>query len=362
MSCLEVFFGSIEQMKALDCLYELATIAATAGISLDEILRQSVRLLPPAMQYPDRANARITLRGNVYMTSTFQPGPMHHAADLIVNGEPAGGVEIAYSNNGSELPHSGFLPEEKKLVDTFARQLAIVIERRQMLMHGDRLATIGRLAAGMAHELNEPLTSILGFSQLMEKADDLSGQNRQDIKKIISATLYAREIIRHLGMFARQKTLEKSVLDLNTLIEKGLCMLGAGFRKNGITTVCNFDWDIPPIYANPAQLTQVLFNLVVNARQAMPDGGTLTIETAYHNETMSLLVDDTGIGMTEEIKKRIFEPFFTIRGAHEGTGLGLAIVREIIMSHNGSIEVASQIGRGTRFKVNIPVTAPLESQ
>jgi C4-dicarboxylate-specific signal transduction histidine kinase len=232
---------------------------------------------------------------------------------------------------------------------------------QQQLIHADRLATIGQLAAGVAHELNEPLGSILGFAQLIQKCPEIPKQAEQDVQKIIKASLYTREVIKKLMVFARQMPPKKAQVNLNQVVGEGLYFLESRCTKAGIEVVRQLAADIPEITADPAQLNQVLVNLVVNAVQAMPGGGTLTIRTKASNASVMLIVEDTGIGMGEETREKAFLPFFTTKDMNEGTGLGLAVVHGIVTSHGGSIDVKSELGQGTVFEIRLPVMEPGEA-
>jgi len=260
-----------------------------------------------------------------------------------------------------------FLKEERSLIDEVARQVGFIIERRedeeekarlqQQLRHADRLATIGQLAAGTAHELNEPLGSVLGFAELIKNSHRLPKQARSDLEKIIEAALHAREVIRKLMIFSRQMPTQRAAVHLNELVEKGLTFLESRCAKEGIRMVREMDRDLPEIVGDASQLHQVLVNLVVNAIQAMPHGGTLTVRTLKRNGEAELVVEDTGTGMSEEILKQIFVPFFTTKQVGQGTGLGLAVVHGIVTAHGGTIEVESKVGKGTRFRVRLPAGA-----
>ncbi|MCK4341367.1 MAG: hypothetical protein KAY37_06560 [Phycisphaerae bacterium] len=232
----------------------------------------------------------------------------------------------------------------------------------QQLIHADRLATIGQLAAGVAHELNEPLGSILGFAQLAKKCPELPSPAEQDIEKIVTASLYAREVIKKLMVFARQMPPRSTRVDLIQVVEDALYFLEAQCAKKDIEVVRELAPGMPEITADPAQLKQVLVNLVVNATQAMPHGGTLTVSTRSSGSSVFLDVKDTGIGMSKETLEKVFLPFFTTKDVNEGTGLGLAVVHGIVTSHGGSIDVESQVGQGTRFEIRLPLCGPEEAQ
>ncbi len=354
-----------ERVKELTCLYGIAQLAERPGISLDELLQRIVELLPPAWQYPDIAFARIVLDERRYFTAGFHDGGPRQKAVIVVDGEGRGIVEVGYARTNSKLDDGLFLKEEQSLIDEVARQVSLIIERRQaegekvklqeQLRHADRLATIGQLAAGVAHELNEPLGSILGFAQLAKKSPTITEQVRKDIEKIEAASLHAREVIRKLMMFARQMPPSKKRISLNKVVEEGLYFLEARCAKGGVELSLSLAPGLPELIADQAQLNQVLVNLVVNALQAMPDGGTLRVETFAEDGFVVLAVEDTGSGIDQQVRRQIFLPFFTTKDVREGTGLGLAVVHGIVTSHEGSIKVDSEIGQGSRFEVRLPI-------
>ncbi|KPJ48804.1 MAG: hypothetical protein AMJ41_04225 [candidate division Zixibacteria bacterium DG_27] len=357
-----------ERVKELICLYSIAQVVERQGPSLRRILQGIVELLPPAWQYPEITAGRITLDKRAYSTPGFRQEGQRQMTDIVVEGERRGVVEVVYLEEKPELDEGPFLREERNLIDTIARQVALIVERKkaeedgrklqEQLRHADRLATIGQLAAGVAHELNEPLGSILGFAQLAKKDPELPEQLSKDIERIITASLHAREVIRKLMIFARQMPTRKAQINLNDVIEEGLYFLGSRCTKAGIELKRVLTPDLPEITADRAQVHQVLVNLVVNSIQAMPKGGTLSIQTLTQGDHVSLVVEDTGIGMSQEVLKKMFVPFFTTKDIDEGTGLGLSVVHGIVTSHGGSIDVQSTVGSGTRFTVHLPLRAP----
>ncbi len=203
-----------ERIKELACLYDITEVVARPGISQKEILQSIVELLPAAMQHPEIAVARIIWDGRSYTTRVFHQSASKLAADIMIAEERRGGIEVAYLENKSAFDAVVFLREEQSLIDAVARHVAIIMERRQaesdrlnlqhQLQHADRLATIGQLAAGVAHELNEPLGNILGFAQLAKKSAGLPEQAAKDIDKVVAASLHAREVIKKLLIFVRQ--------------------------------------------------------------------------------------------------------------------------------------------------------------
>jgi signal transduction histidine kinase len=354
-----------ERIKEITCLYGIARVVAQPEASVAEIIQGIVELLPPAWLYPEITCARIVLNGQSYATEGFYESPYRQVADIVVHNEKVGFVEVVYLEKKLTLDEGPFLAEERSLIDSVAREMTIFYERlrakeekaalQDQLRHADRLATIGQLAAGVAHELNEPLGNILGFTQLAKKSPDLPAQVEHDLKNIESASLNAREIIKKLMTFARQLPPKKALVNLNDVVNDGIYFFEARCMKAGISLIRRLATDLPEITVDPGQINQVLVNLVVNAIHAMPEGGTLTVETRATEEGVCLRVEDTGTGMTEELTDQIFLPFFTTKDIDEGTGLGLAVVHGIVTSHGGKIAVETKVGKGTRFLIHLPL-------
>jgi two-component system NtrC family sensor kinase len=355
-----------ERIKEISCLYGIARVMARPDASFDAIIQEIANMLPAAWLFPEIACARIVLNGQSYETEGFRDSPHRQVSDIIVQGREVGFVEVAYLKKRINLDEGPFLAEERSLIDNVAREVAIYYERakaeeeksslQEQLRHADRLATIGQLAAGVAHELNEPLGNILGFAQLAKKSPDLPTQVQKDLKNIESASLHAREIIRKLMTFARQFPPQKSRVNLNDIVTDGIYFFEARCVKSDIQLVCRLAPDLPMITADPGQMNQVLVNLVVNAIQAMPSGGKLTVETRLTEDGVSVIVEDTGPGISDEITNQIFLPFFTTKDVNEGTGLGLAVVHGIVSSHGGQIRVETDLGKGTRFVIQLPLS------
>lgn len=355
-----------ERVKELTCLYGIALIAANNDTSLDEVLHGIVELLPPAWQYPNITSARIVLDNHEYMTEGFSETFERQSSDLLVSDSCRGAVDVVYSEKKPTLDEGSFLKEERSLIDAVARQVALLVERREaneeglklqgQLRHADRLATVGVLAAGIAHELNEPLGNILGFAQLMKKSKRLPVQEKGDVEKIEGASLHAREIIKKLLIFARQMPSQETRVNLNQVVEDGLSFLEPQLTKNDIELVRVLSPDLPEITADAGQINQILVNLTVNASQAMVKGGRVTIETHTREDSVVLVVTDTGAGMDKDVMERIYVPFFTTKDVGHGTGLGLAVVHGIVTSHGGFVNVESKVGEGTRFEVRLPLS------
>jgi signal transduction histidine kinase len=358
-----------ERVKELKCLYSLSKIAIEADNDLGALLSKTLSILPSAMQYPGLAEVCITVDKKVYATRGFKQSKYHISSPLIPEDKKRGMIEIGYKTDSrkKQKKHT-FLPEEKQLLHTVARELSMFINRgnaelekqklQLQLQHVERLAFVGELSAGIAHELNEPLGRILGFAQLIKKAGGMNEQQEQDVERIIKASLYTREIIKKLMIFSRQMPRQVASVNLNEVVANILYFIDMRFQSRRIKTIQRLDQNLPAIQADPVQMSQVLVNLITNAIHAMNLGGELTIATRRKDGGVSLFVKDTGHGMDSEVKKKIFEPFYTTKPVGQGTGLGLSVVQGIITAHHGKIAVTSKPGKGSTFEILMPLRQP----
>lgn len=353
-----------ERVKELTCMYSIANLAVSSGQSVDTFLQQTAELLPPAYLYPEITEARILFDGNSYATDGFVETAQSQTAVVVIGGLERGMVEVVYREPRPEMDEGPFLKEERHLLDSVAREVALIIERKQaeiehgrlqeQLRHADRLATIGKLAAGVAHELNEPLTGILGFSELLKEFPGMPPDALKDVERIESAALHGREVVRKLLLFARQISPRQRTVCINRLAREVAAFLKERCRQQDIRIQTQLDPALPPISADESQIRQVIMNLLVNALQAMENGGRLIIGTQSSADRITIYVQDTGGGIPDEIRDKIFLPFFTTKEVHEGTGIGLSVVHGIVKSHDGGIDVFNLPGGGTEFRVWLP--------
>lgn len=355
-----------ERVKELTCLYEMTRVTEESDLSIPEALQRIVLLLPPAWQFPQQAVARIVLDDREIHSEGWTAPQVAQKEPLEVREAPRGFVEVGYRLTPAS-PEEPFLPDELSLIRAVAAEVSLFIERREavhhrvqleeQLRHVDRLATIGKLAAGLAHELNEPLGAILGFAQLAAKSPDVGDAPRADLEKIVKATLHARDVVKQLQLFARQTTPRKQAVALNDLIEEILAMLTPRLAEKNAVLTCDLAADLPTLWADPVQMQQVVVNLVVNALQALADSGTIRVSTQDAPTGLLLTVEDTGRGMTADVRRRMFDPFFTTKDVGEGLGLGLSVVHGIVAAHGGTIQVFSEPDRGSRLEVLLPLKA-----
>jgi signal transduction histidine kinase len=245
--------------------------------------------------------------------------------------------------------------ELQKANEELALRLQQLAQAQDQLVQSRKMAAVGQLAGGVAHEVNNPLAVILGFAQGMERRVPEGDPLRLPVTSIVREALRCKNLVQELLTFSRtgKKTLEP--VDLNALVRATLVLVDARARTQGVQIVQDFAEGLPVIQANKTQLQQVLVNLGTNALDVMKAGGTLTIRTRRTDQgEISLAVEDTGGGIPEDVRPRIFEPFFTTKPVGEGTGLGLSLVYEIVQQHQGHIEVQSQAGRGTTMMIRLP--------
>jgi signal transduction histidine kinase len=359
--------GLIEKIRVLNCLYRISELVVDGTDAFEKTIQAIIDVVPQAFEYPEKVAAGIVLGETRYQSHGFESVKSSSQKSIVVNGEVRGQLEIGCIQDGSfALSAEGDCTiEENKLLEAVAKKVAYIIDRKetldkrrsleQQLRHADRLATIGELAAGIAHELNNPLGDILGFAQLASNHPDLDEDVYQDLVKIVKSTLYAREIIKKILYFGRQTHPKEAQTDLNKLIGEWIDVFEARCTKSGIQIVVERDEGLPTVNGDPAQLNQVLVNVVVNAIQSMPTGGTLTIRTMVQDGWVSIRVEDTGQGIEEENMNKIFLPFFTTKEVDEGTGLGLSVVYGIVNEHGGRIDVDSKKGHGSTFEIKFPI-------
>ncbi len=249
------------------------------------------------------------------------------------------------------------LQENLNKLEKFSRDLA---EAQEELVHAERLASMGQLAAGVAHEINNPLGTILIYASLMLRDLPPGDARREDLQLMVGETTRCRDIVAGLLNFARQGRLVTRETDLSALVEETLAQVERQQTFEKMDIVRDYAPDLPHLVIDGAQVRQVFLNLVVNAAEAMPEGGTLTVKTwlADDGQTARVSFTDTGRGIPEENLGRLFTPFFTTKQLGKGTGLGLPIAYGIVKMHRGQIEVQSKVGLGTTFTISLPLQVP----
>jgi signal transduction histidine kinase len=246
------------------------------------------------------------------------------------------------------------------------RDITKLKEAREQVIRAEKLASLGKLAATVAHEINNPLAAVLTYTRLMMKLMNrgrFTQERLEDIARYLSImeseTARCGEIAKNLLAFSRQSKITMETSGIKDIIEKTVALISHDLDMKNIQLIKEIEPNLPKIKCSPRHIQQALLNLLSNASEAMPHGGSLTVRAKHSkgNGFVEADICDTGCGIPEEDLKNIFEPFFTTKEEGKGVGLGLSVVHGIITRHNGSIEVESDLQKGTVFRVRLP-TAP----
>ncbi len=271
-----------------------------------------------------------------------------------------------------------FTPDELRLTEGIALQSAMAVENSRLfegvkeqmaelkrtqaqLVQSTKLAAIGELAANIAHEINNPLTTVLGFASFLAERIPPTDPMREELGLIQEEASRARDIVRDLLQFSRQRDFSPENADVNTVLEQVIAMVRRQGALNVITVEERYERDLPAVELDVSRIKQVFLNIINNAVYVMPNGGSLTVRTETANGGVRIAFADTGPGIAPEHRDRIFDPFFTTKPEVSGTGLGLSVSLGIVQSHGGTIEVETEVGRGTTFTVALPLRLEDES-
>jgi two-component system, NtrC family, sensor kinase len=240
---------------------------------------------------------------------------------------------------------------------SFNRMVETLQRTQEELLNKEKLASMGQLAAGVAHEINNPLGTILLFADTLHHEAGENDRWREDLRMIVQETLRCKKIVSDLLNFARQQDMLAQDSDVHDILRQAVNAVARQPSFAQVQIVTHSNPDLAHIQADASQLVQVLVNLLNNSAEAMPQGGTITMEArSQGGQTMEITVADTGEGIPEENLNKLFNPFFTTKPPGKGTGLGLSIVYGIIKMHRGQISVKSQLGKGTTFTITLPMT------
>jgi signal transduction histidine kinase len=249
---------------------------------------------------------------------------------------------------------------EEIMVPTETEQL------REQLLRAQRLSSVGTLASSVAHEFNNILTTLINYAKLGLRPDCADATKQQAFEKILKGSQRAAVIISSMLGFARNGSVQRELTDLVALLEEVLVLTDKDLSKHQIKTEKRYH-SRPKVPVVRGQIEQILLNLIINARQAMPKGGRLTLDVRENLKTQmaEVAICDTGVGIQPEQLRLIFEPFYTTKkpdsDGHGGSGLGLSVCRQIIEQHHGRIRVESVVGKGSKFTVKLPLDLPAEA-
>jgi two-component system NtrC family sensor kinase len=316
----------------------------------------------------------------LYFSTTRIIDPLHKmvlATQKIAKGDLSHKVDVQSKDEIGSLAGSFNQMTEhlkaanEKLID-WGRTLEKKVEERTKelreaqahLLQTEKLASLGKLAAGVAHEINNPLGGILIYSHLLLEDIDKDSPYYANLEKIVKETTRCKDIVKGLLEFARPKEPEATSTNVNELLDKSLSLVGSQSLFQNIRVEKQYAPDLPLIVADSAQLQQVFMNIILNAADAMRGEGSLKLSTSLDADgrNISIVFSDTGPGIKEEDMKKIFDPFFTTKEVGQGTGLGLSISYSIIRKHQGTIDVQSALGKGATFIVTLPVSGEIQDE
>ncbi|RME19555.1 MAG: PAS domain S-box protein, partial [Deltaproteobacteria bacterium] len=287
----------------------------------------------------------------------------------LIEGKPSeAGMEIHLRNREGQLVqivfHLALLKDHRGDADSIilvGQDLTPLRRLERQIIEAEKMASLGKLAAGIVHELNNPLTSISVYAEYVLKkleSGSLDSKDIEKVRKILEGANRIQKLTRDLVSYSRPAEEEPELTDLNEVVRQGISFCEHTIRKYDIVTNLELASDLPPLLAIRNQLLQVVINLVTNSCQAMEGGGELTVSTERRNDHVLLQVADTGVGIPDSHLNKLFEPFFTTKKSGQGTGLGLSIVARIVEHHRGRIEVESSSGEGTAFSIMLPLGGP----
>lgn len=318
------------------------------GYEREELLGKSVEMLIPG---PSRSDHRQHRAG-------FTKAPEARSM--------GGGRELfGLRKDGNEFPvEIGLTPIQTAKGMGVVASILDVTERKRLetrLRQAERLAELGTLASGMAHEIGTPMNVILGRAEYLLHRTADEGM-KKGLATIVTQVERITKVMNQLLTFARRRPSERRAVDLGEIVDDSLEMFEERIVHSRITVEKTIESSLPPVLADRDQLIQVLINLVMNSLHAMPEGGRLGLSVDREYRHVRLGVSDTGHGMPEEIRSKIFAPFFTTKDFGKGTGLGLTVVKGIIEEHGGTISVESVVDKGTTFWIRLPLEeAPLKT-
>jgi len=260
-------------------------------------------------------------------------------------------ARIVYDAQGKEIASVGIFVDLKERL-AMERKLR---ETQEKLLQSEKLAAMGRLTSQIAHELNNPLYGIMNTLELLKTEISPQSKRRKILDMALSETVRLTELLRKMLRFSKPDEEKKQATNVNIILDEILLLFGKQLQENSIRISTNFADNLEKVYASRNQLRQVFLNMIANARDAMPDEGTLTIKTFAKRDTVYIEITDTGIGIKEDNINKIFDDFFTTKNSVKDVGLGLSVCYEFVKEHGGNIRVSSEWGSGTTFTISLPI-------
>jgi two-component system NtrC family sensor kinase len=349
-----------ERMKELTCLHIISQVLGQSNGLNENILKEILSSVKKAWQFDQDAIVEIQLSDFTIITSTLPESTVFQISTIYVPEKDNGFIKVHYP---APYTLNNFLEEEQSLLNTVAIEIGnyiskfYILEKKEQLSRTleriDRLSILGEMTAGIAHEINNPLSNILGYSELI-KMTNTDPEIDSDISTIINSVIYTREIVKKMMYFSGKMPHQSKIEKIKPIVTFALSFLKQNFQKKEIKSELHFKNDELTAKIDSVQLTQILFNLLINAIHASPYGSIIKTIIETDNENFFIIIEDQGHGIPDAIKQKVFEPFFTTKDANTGSGLGLSVVHEIVKNNNGDISIKNNIPSGTIFSVRLP--------
>jgi two-component system NtrC family sensor kinase len=320
------------------------------GYKAEEVVgKMNIRsIYPPGVAIAVMEKLRSPDFGGVGKLTTF---PMVHRRKdgELIEGDLS--ASLIYDEDGKEIASVGIFKDLRERL-RIERELH---EMQQALLQSEKLAAMGRLTSQIAHELNNPIYGIMNTLELLKTEIPPESKRRKILELSLSETQRLAEMLRNMLSFSKPEEEKRKPIKINELIEGILLVMERQMRESNIKVETYFNEGIPEVMASTNQMRQVMLNLIKNAKEAMPKGGTLTVRTNREDSKVLIHIQDTGVGIPEELRDKIFEAFFTTKQKVKGVGLGLSVCYGIIKDHGGEIRVESEVDKGTTFTIHLPI-------
>lgn len=352
-----------ERIKELTCLYSVSSLIRNNNFeNLELLLTEISTSVRDAIRFPEEAFVEIKINDLLVVAGTKIENAIFIISAIKVFGTIKGGITVGYSKQ--KFSENAFLEEEKLLLNKVASEISDFLERKEInekekiaqrqIERAGRLTILGEITAGIAHELNTPLANILGFSELLKERYKSDKVGSEDLKKVINSAIYSREVVKKLMFFSCEIPQHMTSVNINEIINEAITLLKPNFKKKNITCNVSYTSDVINLKVDKIQLTQVIFNLVINAIYFSPMNGEINISVEEKTKSIKIKISDEGPGILKSNSESIFNPFFTTKPVGDGSGLGLSVVHGIIKSHKGKINHKPNLPKGTTFIISFP--------
>jgi signal transduction histidine kinase len=352
-----------ERIKELTCLYNVSSFIANSDLDNLEPTWQAIAYsLQEAIRYPEEASVELKLEAELISVGEPSDDKVYIVSAIKVFNKPIGSIKVGYSK--LKYNENSFLNEEIQLLNKIALEIGNLFERKQIIENealakrqierADRLGILGEITAGIAHELNTPLANILGYTELLKEQFKDNEPVNNDLDKIINSAIFSREVVKKLMFFSCDMPHQMELRNMVPIIKDAIGLLNPNFTKKNLTCKLQIEKDEILLRVDAIQLTQVIFNLVINAIYFSPKNGVINVIVSDNEKQVLLKISDEGPGIQTDNSEHIFNPFFTTKPVGDGSGLGLSVVHGIVKSHKGSINFEANKPKGTIFTIALP--------